>query len=79
MGMRYYPHPPPLEGEPLSEEVILSLQGNNSGKVRRDGVSPHHTICHDVGCGCACLLMYSRDSTREKRLSPSSVYSWQGN
>ena len=32
MGMRYYPHPPPLEGEPLSEEVILSLQGNNSGR-----------------------------------------------
>ena len=25
------PSPPPLEGEPLSEEVILSLQGNNSG------------------------------------------------
>ena len=32
MGMRYYPHPPPLEGEPLSKEVILSLQGNNSGR-----------------------------------------------
>ena len=32
MGMHYYSHPPPLEGEHLSEEVILSLQGNNLGK-----------------------------------------------
>ena len=56
MGMHYYPHPPPLEGEPLSKAVILSLQGNNSGKVRKDGMSPHHTICCGVGCTWMCMF-----------------------
>ena len=34
--------------------------------MRNDGESPHHTVCHDVGCGCVCLLIYSWGSAERE-------------
>ena len=59
MEMRYYPHPPPLAGEPLSEEVILSSKELiQEGEERWCESTPHHLSCCGVRlCMFANVLM----------------------